>query len=324
MNNQMKLAILAIIVVIPLVSFSVWATDSNLQVKQIEDSTKIQAIASFYPLYDFAKEVGKDKVDVQLLVPAGVEPHDWEPTIQDVQLMQKSNLIIINGIGFENWVDSLVELNYSGEIVDTSVGIIIPDSEIIDEHEADEHEADEHEADEHEADEHNHESGDPHIWLNPVLAKIQVQNIADAFSQHDPQNQQFYETNAKNYIKKLDNLDNQIRNELSTCNRDFIAFHDAFSYFADEYDLHQHTIISSNDPHAEPTAKTLENVINTARELQIQIIFTEETVDTRVSSVIANEIGGKILVLSPIEIGEDGNYISRMTQNLDNLKEALC
>ncbi len=309
MNNQMKLAILAIIVVIPLVSFSVWATDSNLQVKQIEDSTKIQAIASFYPLYDFAKEVGKDKVDVQLLVPAGVEPHDWEPTIQDVQLMQKSNLIIINGIGFENWVDSLVELNYSGEIVDTSVGIIILDSEIIDEHEADEH---------------NHESGDPHIWLNPVLAKIQVQNIADAFSQHDPQNQQFYETNAKNYIKKLDNLDNQIRNELSTCNRDFIAFHDAFSYFADEYDLHQHTIISSNDPHAEPTAKTLENVINTARELQIQIIFTEETVDTRVSSVIANEIGGKILVLSPIEIGEDGNYISRMTQNLDNLKEALC
>ena len=70
--------------------------------------------------------------------------------------------------------------------------------------------------------------------------------------------------------------------------------------------------------------KTLENVINTARELQIKIIFTEETVDTRISNVIANEIGGKILVLSPIEIGGDGNYISRMTQNLDNLKEALC
>ena len=309
MNNQVKLAILAIIVVIPIASFSVWATDSNLQVNQTEDSSKIQAIASFYPLYDFAKEVGKDKVDVQLLVPSGVEPHDWEPTIHDVQLMQKSNLIIINGIGFENWVDSLEELNYSGNIVDTSEGILILDSGIIDEHEADEH---------------RHQSGDPHIWLNPVLAKIQVQNIADAFTQQDPENQEFYQTNAKNYIKKLDNLDNKIRNELSTCNRDFIAFHDAFSYFADEYDLQQHTIIASNDPHAEPTAKTLENVINTARELQIQIIFTEETVDTRVSNVIANEIGGKILVLSPIEIGADGNYISRMTQNLNNLKEALC
>lgn len=309
MNNQVKLAILAIIVVIPIASFSVWATDSNLQVNQTEDSSKIQAIASFYPLYDFAKEVGKDKVDVQLLVPSGVEPHDWEPTIHDVQLMQKSNLIIINGIGFENWVDSLEELNYSGNIVDTSEGILILDSGIIDEHEADEH---------------RHQSGDPHIWLNPVLAKIQVQNIADAFIQQDPENQEFYQTNAKNYIKKLDNLDNKIRNELSTCNRDFIAFHDAFSYFADEYDLQQHTIITSNDPHAEPTAKTLEKVINTARELQIQVIFTEETVDTRISNVIANEIGGKILILSPIEIGADGNYISRMTQNLNNLKEALC
>jgi len=309
MNNQVKLAILAITVVIPIASFSVWATDSNLQVNQTEDSSKIQAIASFYPLYDFAKEVGKDKVDVQLLVPSGVEPHDWEPTIHDVQLMQKSNLIIINGIGFENWVDSLEELNYSGNIVDTSEGILILDSGIIDEHEADEH---------------RHQSGDPHIWLNPVLAKIQVQNIADAFTQQDPENQEFYQTNAKNYIKKLDNLDNKIRNELSTCNRDFIAFHDAFSYFADEYDLQQHTIITSNDPHAEPTAKTLEKVINTARELQIQVIFTEETVDTRISNVIANEIGGKILILSPIEIGADGNYISRMTQNLNNLKEALC
>jgi zinc transport system substrate-binding protein len=309
MNNQVKLSIIAIIVVIPLASFSVWATDSGLQTNQKDNSKKINAIASFYPLYDFAKQVGQDKVDVQLLVPTGVEPHDWEPTIQDVQQMQKSNLIIINGIGFENWVHSLEELNYSGTIVDTSIGIIIRDSEIIDEHETDEH---------------DHESGDPHIWLNPVLAKIQVQNIADSFSQQDPQNQQFYQTNAKSYIKKLDNLDNKIRKELSTCNRDFIAFHDAFSYFADEYELHQHTIISSNDPHAEPTAKTLENVINTARELQIQIIFTEESVDTRVSNVIANEISGKILVLSPIETGIDGNYISRMTQNLDNLKEALC
>lgn len=309
MNNQVKLSIIAIIVLIPLASFSVWATDSGLQTNQKDNSKKINAIASFYPLYDFAKQVGQDKVDVQLLVPTGVEPHDWEPTIQDVQQMQKSNLIIINGIGFENWVHSLKELNYSGTIVDTSIGIIIRDSEIIDEHEKDEH---------------DHESGDPHIWLNPVLAKIQVQNIADSFSQQDPQNQQFYQTNAKSYIKKLDNLDNKIRKELSTCNRDFIAFHDAFSYFADEYELHQHTIISSNDPHAEPTAKTLENVINTARELQIQIIFTEESVDTRVSNVIANEISGKILVLSPIETGIDGNYISRMTQNLDNLKEALC
>jgi len=123
---------------------------------------------------------------------------------------------------------------------------------------------------------------------------------------------------------ELDRLDSKIRSELSSCNRDFIAFHNAFSYFADEYGLNQHTIISSNVPHAEPTAKTLENVINTAKKLNVKIIFTEETVDHRTSEIIAKEIGGKVQVLSPIEIGNDKSYIFRMIENLNHLKEALC
>ena len=311
------MAIIAIAVVIPLSSYSVWASDSSLQIRDENDFNKIQVISSFYPLYEFAQKVGQDKVDVKLLVPEGVEPHDWEPTIQDVQKMQKSDLIIINGIGFENWVDSLEEMRYQGIVVDTSHGII--EREIFED--ADNHESkDQHDSD----DEHGHESGDPHIWLNPVLAKTQVQNIADSFSKFDPNNKDFYQTNAKNYKDELDLLDATIRKDLSECNRDFIAFHDAFSYFANEYNLKQHTIISSNDPHAEPTAKTLENVINIARELNIEIIFTEDTIDPRVSTVIANEIGGKILVLSPLEISGEGNYVSRMTENLENLKEALC
>ena len=302
MNNQVKFAIIAIIIVIPLSSFSVWANDSGLQIRETNDLNKLQAISSFYPLYEFSQQVGQDKVDVQLLVPEGVEPHDWEPTIQDVQQMQKSDLIIVNGFGFENWVESLEEMNYQGIVVDTSKGIIKND----------------------------HDKNlillnkDPHIWLNPILAKTQVQSIADAFSKSDPKNHKFYQKNAQSYMIELDRLDSKIRNDLSVCNQDFIAFHDAFSYFAYEYNLHQHTIISSNDPHAEPTAKTLENIINTARELEIKIIFTEDTVDPRVSNVIANEISGKILVLSPLEISDDGNYISRMNENLDNLKEALC
>ena len=309
MNNQVKLAIIAIIVVIPLSSYSVWASDSSLQIRDTDDSTKLQVISSFYPLYEFAKQVGQDKVDVKLLVPEGVEPHDWEPTIQDIQKMQKADLIIINGIGFENWVGSLEDINYQGIVVDTSDGII--EKEILGD------------PNNHEG-EDEHESGDPHIWLNPVLAKTQVQNIADSFSKFDPNNKDFYQTNAKNYKDELDLLDTTIRKDLSGCNHDFIAFHDAFSYFADEYDLNQHTIISSNDPHAEPTAKTLENVINTAEDLNIKIIFTEDTIDPRVSTVIANEIGGKILILSPLEFSGEGNYISRMTENLQNLKEALC
>jgi zinc transport system substrate-binding protein len=308
-NTQVKLAIIAIIVVIPLSSYSVWASDSFLQIRDTDDYHKLQAISSFYPLYEFAKQVGQDKVDVQLLVPEGVEPHDWEPTIQDVQQIQKSDLVIINGLGFENWVDSLDEMKYQGVVVDTSDGIIL--NEILDDD------------DDHES-EHAHESGDPHVWLNPVLAKTQVQNIANAFSKSDPQNKNFYQKNAQSYMIKLDELDSKIRNDLSDCKNDFIAFHDAFSYFANEYNLHQHTIIASSDPHGEPTAQTLENVINTARELNLKVIFTEDTVDPRISNVVANEIGGKTLVLSPLEISGEGNYISRMIENLDNLKEALC
>ncbi|GBH34858.1 high-affinity zinc uptake system binding-protein ZnuA [Nitrosopumilus zosterae] len=293
------MAIIAIAIIIPLSSLVVYGTDSKPQLSNTNNS-KLQVISSFNPLYEFSQNVGQEKVDVTLLIPVGVEPHDWEPTVKDVQRMQNADLIIINGIGFENWVDNLEDTGYSGEIIDTSNGILIKTDEI------------------------SSVSGDPHIWLNPVYAKIQVQNIANAFSNSDPANEQYYQSNAAKYIEELDLLDSKIRNELSDCNNNFISFHDAFSYFADEYNLNQHTIISSNDPHGEATAKTLENIISTAKNLNINIIFAEESVDTRTSTIIANEIGGKVLVLSPLEVVTDGTYISRMTENLENLKEALC
>ena len=299
MNIQIKLAIIAIAVIIPLSSIAVYGTNSNQQFTKI-DSSKLQVISSFYTLHEFSQNVGQEKINVTLLVPDGVEPHDWGPTIKDVQRIQKSDLIIINGIGFENWIDNLDETDYQGVIVDTSYGIL--DKNLGQEH----------------------TTGDPHIWLNPVYAKTQVQNIAIAFSNSDPGNEEYYQSNAAKYIEELDLLDSKIRNELSNCNHDFVAFHDAFSYFADEYNLNQHTIISSNDPHGEATAKTLENVISTAKELNIKVIFSEENVNPRTSEIIANEINGKVLVLSPLEVSSDGTYISKMIENLNNLKEALC
>lgn len=312
MKNQIKFAIIAIIIVIPICSYSVWASDAGLQFSKDEQSSKLKVISSFYPLYDFAQKIGKDNVDVQLIVPEGVEPHDWEPTIQDVQQIQKSDLIIINGIGFETWVDKLEAMNYQGKVLDTSQGINYTVNIL------------ENSSDNKSSHQEGDHKSDPHIWLNPVFAKIQVQSIADEFSKLDPANQSFYQKNSQEYISQLDELDKKIRDDLSNCNHDFIAFHNAFSYFADEYDLKQHAIINTNDPHSEPTGKTLENVISTARELNLKIIFTEDTANPKISNVIANEIGGKIMVLSPIEISGNGDYISKMNENLENLKEALC
>lgn len=297
MNTQTKLAIVAIIVIVPLVSILVYGTSSNDQFIKT-NSPQLKVISSFYSLHEFSQYIGKEKIDAILLVPIGVEPHDWEPTIKDVQVIQSSDLIIINGIGFENWIDDIDANNFSGTIVDTSNGILL--KSITGEH------------------------VDSHIWLNPVYAKIQVQNIANAFSNSDPKNKNFYQSNADDYIKQLDDLDSKIKNELNSCNTDFITFHNAFSFFADEYGLTQHAIIQSNDSHGEITAKTLENIISLARELDIKIVFSEETTNQKTLQVIADEINGKILILSPLEVVSDKSYISKMTQNLKNLKEALC
>ena len=273
------------------------------------ENQKIVALASFYPLYEFTKEVGKDKVDVSLLVPPGIEPHDWEPSIQDLQRIQQADIIIINGIGFENWFKDIEKLNSELTIIDSSNGInIIKEIDI----------------DEHEDSNYDSSLGDPHIWLNPSLAKIQIKNIANGLIELDPDNISYYRANSENYIKKLDILDSKIRNELANCSKDFVAFHNAFIYFAKEYGLNQHTIVS-NEPHSEPTSKTLEKIINLAKEMKIQVIFTEEGVDKRTSEVIAKELGGKALTLSPLEISETNtSYIEKMEANLVNLKEALC
>jgi len=303
-DKQAKVAIIAIAVIIPISAILVWNSNQSISspVTSINEQ-KIIAIASFYPLYEFTKNVGSDKVEVSLLIPFGIEPHDWEPTVKDLQKLQQADLLVINGVGFESWVDDFESIESNAVIVDTSNGISIIK-----------------ELDEHES------FGDPHIWLNPVMAQKQVENIAYALIEIDPTNKDYYTNNANSYIEKLDALDKKIIKELTTCEKkDFIAFHKAFTYFADQYGLNQHTILESTDPRTEPTSKTLENVIKLAKNLDLNVIFTEETVDIRTSEVIANEINGKVLVLSPLEIGDDNtSYIEKMEQNLLHLQEALC
>ena len=317
MNSQIKLAIIAIVIVIPLASFAVTQPSFNSEISTTKNS-KLQVITSATFLYEFSQNIGKEMIDVTLLVPMGADPHDWEPTIRDREKWQKADVIIVNGIGYEHWLDSFDSNDNQGILVDTSNGISTLDSEKHDDHTKE----DDHDG--HEEDKHNHGDLDPHIWLNPVYAQLQVKNIANALSNSDPTNKNYYQSNAAIYNKELDLLDSKIRTELSGCKTDFITFHNAFSYFSGEYGLTQHTIISSNDSHGEVTPQTLENIISLARELNIKVIFAEESTSTKTSQVIADEIDGKVLVLSPLEIVSDESYVEKMTQNLDSLKDALC
>ncbi|MGQ0377323.1 MAG: metal ABC transporter substrate-binding protein [Nitrososphaerota archaeon] len=303
MDTQTKAAIIAIAIVIPLSALAVWNLDKSvISYASTNTNQKIIVITSFYPLFEFTKKVGGDRAEVTQLIPFGIEPHDWEPTVKDLQKMQQADLIVINGIGFENWANDFASINTDVIIVDTSKGITTNENNLV-----------------------NHPT-DPHIWLNPVMAKKQVQNIADALMEIDPANKEYYNTNANSYILRLEGLDEKIKQELSQCTKnDFISFHSAFTYFADQYGLVQHSILESNEPHDEPTSQNLENMINLATSLDIDVIFTEEAVDTRTSEVIADEIGGTVLVLSPLEIGDKNtDYIEKMEQNLLHLKEGLC
>jgi len=304
MNSDRRAAILAISIVIPLSVFVLWSSENN-HVTGFAEKRHLKVLASFYPLYEFTKTIGGERIDVSVIVPSGIEPHDWEPTIQDLQKMQNADMIVINGVGLEPWITKLVSVNPDILIVDTSNGIPLL------------------EKDKHMFD--NKIQNDPHIWLDPVLAKKQIQNIVDGLSIIDPQNTNYYQENANAYNTKLILLDNKIKNELSICvKKEFLAFHDAFSYFANEYGLNQNTIIGVN-PSEEPTAVTLQQIVQKAQNLDLHVIFTEEAVNPRISDVIADEIGAKVLILSPIEIYEkNSDYIKRMEQNLSNLKEELC
>jgi len=312
MDIQTQGAILAIAVIIPISSLFVWNSDQAF-VSAISDSTEISVIASFYPLYEFTKQVGQDNVKISLLVPPGVEPHNWEPTITDLQKMYESNLIVINGIGFENWIVNFNAVNSKVSVVDTSYGITPIRVNL-----------------ENNLDLLGNESKrfttDPHIWLNPITIKVQVQNIANALIELDPENGNYYQKNADSYKLELDILDKKIRDELSKCNKkDFFAFHNAFSYFAREYGLNQHTVLKSMDPLEDPSPKDIKEVIDLAKTLETKVIFTEEFVNPKVAQVIADETSSKLLVLSPLEFGDENRtYLERMEQNLSNLKEALC
>jgi zinc transport system substrate-binding protein len=317
--NEKMMALIAIVIVIPLTMIWIAYSDrlfspeptisengSQSNNSSIDQSSSARpfntakVVASFFPLYDFAKHVGGNIVNVTTMVPVGVEPHDWEPTTQQIQSLLSADLFVYNGGGIDNWADK-VETNLK---VNASEGLPLRTD--------------------------NYGNPDPHTWLDPILAKRQVELIRNGLIKADPQNTDYYIQNAQSYLAQLDSLDAKIKSELSNCTKtDFIAFHSAFSYFSNRYGLHQHTILGE-DPEGEIQPQTLEQLISFARQYGINIIYSEDLLDPRNAQVIADEIpNGRVLVLSPIEgVTADEQragigYLEKMQQNLENLKQGL-
>ena len=204
---------------------------------------------------------------------------------------------------------------------------LVSGEDVHDEH-AKEDDHDEHEEGGHDGHDHDYEF-DPHIWLDPILVKQQVNVIRDGLIQADPQNKEHYEENARIYNNKMDALDMKIGSALSSCQKDTIVpFHNAFIYLGERYDIHI-MALSGMTPDSEASAAEIAEFVDFVKDNDIKVIFSEELVDPRLAEVIADEAGAEVILFSPLEalapdeIGKNVSYIDKMEDNLDSLKVAL-
>ena len=277
----------------------------------IEDIPKKRALevtASFYPLYYFASEIGGENVRVYNITPAGAEPHDYEPTSRDIVRIEKSNLLILNGRALEPWSDKIKNALEGKKVIVITAGDNIATQKIKEDGGA---------------------LQDPHVWLDPVLAKEEVRSILQGFVLADPKNAPAYESNSRMLQQSLDTLHKEYQEGLNDCKkRDIVTSHAAFGYLAGEYHLRQISI-SGLSPDEEPSAKKLSELTDFVRKNNIQHIFFESLVSPKLSETIAHEVGVSTLLLNPIEGLSDEeklagkNYFTLMRQNLTNLRTAL-
>ncbi|MEK0313032.1 metal ABC transporter substrate-binding protein [Cohnella sp. 56] len=285
------------------------------------DPGKLRVVASFYPMYEFARQVAGDRAEVVAMVPEGVEPHDWEPTPKDMAMLSKADVFVYNGM-VEGWAEqALSSAANAGRVnVEASQGVALASGDAEEAHEA-------HSEADH--GDHVHDGADPHVWLSPALAQREVENIRDGLAKADPAHKSDYEANASAYIAKLQKLDADFKSGLQgTKRKDFVTQHAAFGYLAREYGLVQ-VPIAGLSPEQEPTPAEMAAVVQKVKSLGIGTIFFEELVDPKIAETIADETGAKTAVLNPIEglTKQDKerhlDYIGIMENNLSALIEAL-
>ena len=289
---------------------------------ELKDTTgeKLKVMASFYPMYDFAVKIGGDQAEVTDMVPAGTEPHDWEPAATDIKNLEEADLFIYSGAGMEYWVDDVLASLENRKLVsaEASMGLTLRPGH---------GEEEEHEGAAEEG--HDHGQYDPHVWLSPVNAKKEMENIKNAFIEADPDNQAYYEANYDTYAAKFDVLDQEYKDTLSALpNKNIVVSHEAFGYLCDAYGLNQMGI-EGLSPDSEPDPARMAEIIDFVKENKVKVIFFEELVSPKVAETIASETGASAQMLNPLEglsdeeLENGADYFSVMESNLQQLKAAL-
>ncbi len=300
--------------IILLVGLAIWFGIQQ-KITGADSTNKLQVMASFYPVYDLARQVGGDMAVVNNVTPPGAEAHDFEPSPKTLAKAYQSDLFIYHDEAMEPWVSKFIK-DYPGTIVRTISHINLHTTN----------------------DEHAHTTGDedepmqtqmydPHVWVDPVLASKMVETILAGFIAADPSHRLAYQQNATNLQSQLAQLDREFRQQLATCKqRTIVTSHAAYHYLADRYNL---TIlpISGLTPTQEPSAGKLAELSKLVEKQHISTIFFESQTNPDLAQTLARETGAKTAILDPIEginqASSEESYVSIQQKNLVNLKAAL-
>ncbi len=262
-------------------------------------------VTSFYPMYISTINITRDVPGVEVINMTKPQTgclHDYQLVPDDVQKLEKASAFVVNGAGMEAFLDKAVKQQPKLKIVDASKGIVLLKNESGEEN--------------------------PHVWVSVSNAIIQVKNIAEQLAALDPANAEKYKSNADVYTKKLESLREDMHSNLDNVKtKDIITFHEAFPYFAKEFNLNIIDVIE-REPGTEPSPKELEETIDKVKQLNVKALFAEPQYPAKATEVIAKETGAKVFILNPAVTGESkpdayDDYIIIMKKNLDVLKEAL-
>ena len=271
---------------------------------------KLHIVTSFLPVYCFTANVAGDAATVENLLPSSATPHDYQLSPSDIRKLAHADLIIVNGLGVESFLRKAIENAGPGtaeKVVTISSGLTsqkIPLSG---------------------TEKRVQSEYDPHIWLDPTLAKHCVTNILRALEKADPKNGASYRRHAAEYIGRIEILDGRISSRVEAIGPvAFVTYHNAFAYFVRHYRLSLAGVVE-RVPEVTPSPREMAELLGTIRSRHVKALFTEPSGSTRLSRQIAKDAGIKLAELDPLETGvlAPNTYEQVMLQNAEILVRTL-
>ena len=272
------------------------------------EASKLKVSVTFNAMKEFTEAVGGDKVEISTIIPDGTEPHDFEPTAQDLVGLSTADVFVYNGFGMETWVDDAVAAANNKNLITVEASSGATPITNTDEGEIAEH-----------------GQYDPHIWLSLKGAETEVANIKEALVNADPANKDYYETNCTEFISQLESLYSEYQDKFDSVDKkSFVTGHAAFAYFCRDFGLTQNSV-EDVFAEGEPSAQQLTELVTYCKENKVTTIFAEKMASPEVSQTLDDEVGAQVETIYTIESAEDNlTYLERMEDNLNVIYSSLA